>query len=392
VTAPKPERVLPYARQTVTDADVAAVVATLRSDFLTQGPAVERFEAAFAEYVGAKHAVAVANGTAGLHLAALALGTGPGTRVLTTPITFAASANCVRYCGGEVEFVDIDPATALIDVEALRARLSRQPRGTYAGLVVVDFAGRTVDLPAVAALARAHGLWVIEDACHAAGGSFRAADGGLHRAGAGVHTEVGIFSFHPVKHIASGEGGMITTQSDPLAAKLRTLRTHGITRGSSRPDPAAGGWFYEMVALGYNYRLSDLHAALGRSQLERNDAGLARRRALAARYDAGFRGTPVSTFRPSEDPGHAHHLYVIEVEGRRALYDHLKARGIASQVHYIPVHTMPYYREQGGTAGLVLPHAETYYSRCLSLPLFPGLTDQEQDYVIEAVRAFMEAR
>jgi UDP-4-amino-4,6-dideoxy-N-acetyl-beta-L-altrosamine transaminase len=390
--AAKPDRVLPYARQTVTDADVAAVVEVLRSDFLTQGPTVERFEAAFAAYVGAKHAVAVANGTAGLHLAALALDTGPQTRVLTTPITFVASANCIRYCGGQVDFVDIDPATALLDLKALAKQLAQRPRGTYAGLVVVDFAGRTMDLPAVAALAREHGLWVIEDACHAAGGSFRDGAGALHRAGAGAHTDLAVFSFHPVKHIACGEGGMITTQSDALAARLRSLRSHGITRGSSRPDPTAGGWFYEMGALGYNYRLTDLQAALGLSQLGRNDGGLERRRTLAARYDEAFRGTPVTTLGPSENPGHANHLYVIQVEQRRALYEQLKARGIASQVHYIPAHTMPYYREQGGTAGLVLPHAEEYYRRCLSLPLFPGLTDPEQDYVIESVLEMVEKR
>ncbi len=385
----KPGRTLPYSRQTITDADIAAVVETLRSDFLTQGPAVERFEKAFASYVGAKHAVAVANGTAALHLAAMALGVGPQSRVLTTPITFAASANCILYCGGTVDFVDIDPQTALMSLDGLRAKLAQHPKGTYAGVVIVDFAGRTMDLPQVNAIAKEHGLWVIEDACHAAGGDFVDRLGKHHRAGAGEHTDLAVFSFHPVKHIACGEGGMITTGSDELAAKLRVLRTHGITRGSSVEDPEAGAWFYEMVSLGFNYRLSDIHAALGSAQLSRNDEGLARRRQLAVRYDLGFQGSAVRTYRAGDDPGHAHHLYVVEVPGRKALYEHLRSKGIFTQVHYIPVHTMPYYRKQAGTAKLTLPAAEAYYSRCLSLPLFPGLTDGEQDYVIETVRDFV---
>lgn len=380
---------IPYGRQHITDDDVAAVVAALRSDFLTQGPRVAEFETRFAAYVGARHAVAVTNGTAALHLCALALGVRPGQRVITTPITFAASANCVRYCGGEVVFADIDPATGLLDLAAVRQLLAAHPRGHFTGLIPVDFAGLAVDMEVARALADEYGLWLIEDACHAPGGYFIDSQGTRRQCGSGQLAELAIFSFHPVKHIATGEGGMITTNDETLARHLRRLRTHGIEReatGLLRQDE--GGWYMEMQELGYNYRISDINCALGLSQLGRAEAGLARRRALAATYDAAFAATPGARVLAPGRAGHAYHLYVIEVADRRGLYEFLRTRSILAQVHYVPVHHMPYYEQLGWKPG-DFPHAEAYYRRCLSLPLYPALTDAEQQYVIDCVREFL---
>ena len=385
-----PRHPLPYGRQHISDEDVAAVIDTLRSDFLTQGPRVQEFEQQFAAYVGASHAVAVSNGTAALHLCALALGVQPGQRVITTPITFAASANCVRYCGGEVHFADIDPATGLLDLEQVRKLLEAHPHGYFAGLIPVDFAGLAVDMVAARALADEHGLWIIEDACHAPGGFFVDGQGEKRFCGSGQLAELAIFSFHPVKHIATGEGGMITTNDAALASHLRRLRTHGIEReatGLLRQDE--GGWYMEMQELGYNYRISDINCALGLSQLARADAGLARRRQLAAQYDAAFAQVPgVAVLAPGQ-PGHAYHLYVILVENRRGLYEFLRTKNILAQVHYVPVPRMPYYEKLGWRAG-DFPHAEAYYARCLSLPLYPTLTGEEQAYVVACVREFIE--
>ncbi|TDN37920.1 UDP-4-amino-4,6-dideoxy-N-acetyl-beta-L-altrosamine transaminase [Hymenobacter sp. UV11] len=386
-TAPTP--LLPYGRQHITEEDVAAVVETLHSDFLTQGPRVAEFEEKFAAYVGAKYAVAVSNGTAALHLCALALNVQPGQRVITTPITFAASANCVRYCGGEVHFADIDPATGLIDLQAVRKLLEAHPKEYFAGLIPVDFAGLAVDMEAARALADEFGLWLIEDACHAPGGFFVDKSGQEQRCGSGQLAELAIFSFHPVKHIATGEGGMVTTNDEALYHRLRRLRTHGIEReatGLLRQDE--GGWYMEMQELGYNYRISDILCALGISQLARAEAGLARRRQLAAQYDAAFAATPgVEVLAPGR-AGHAYHLYVIQVANRRGLYEFLRTKNILAQVHYVPVHRMPYYENLGWKFG-DFPHAEAYYARCLSLPLYPTLTDDEQAYVVDCVREFL---
>ncbi len=386
-TSPTP--LLPYGRQHITDDDVAAVVATLRSDFLTQGPRVTEFEEKFATYVGAKFAVAVSNGTAALHLCALALNVQPGQRVITTPITFAASANCVRYCGGEVHFADIDPATGLIDLQKVRELLEGQPKGHFAGLIPVDFAGLAVDMEAARTLADEFGLWIIEDACHAPGGFFVDKAGESRLCGNGQLAELAIFSFHPVKHIATGEGGMVTTNDEALYHRLRRLRSHGIEReagGLLRQDE--GGWYMEMQELGYNYRISDILCALGISQLSRAEAGLVRRRALAAQYDAAFAATPGVTVLAPGRPGHAYHLYVIQVANRRGLYEFLRTKNILAQVHYVPVHRMPYYENLGWKFG-DFPHAEAYYARCLSLPLYPTLTDEEQAYVVDCVREFL---
>ncbi|CCH55856.1 UDP-4-keto-6-deoxy-N-acetylglucosamine4-aminotransferase [Fibrisoma limi BUZ 3] len=382
---------IPYGRQHITDEDIAAVVEVLRSPYLTQGPAIGQFEQAFANYIGAKYAVAVANGTAALHLCCLALGVTEGTKVITTPITFSASANCVRYCGGEVHFADVNPETILLDVNAVRALLEQHPKGTFSGIIPVDFAGYPVDMAAFRELADEYGLWLLEDSCHAPGGSFTDQHGVVHRCGDSSLAELAIFSFHPVKHIAAGEGGMITTNDEELYNHLLRLRTHGIT---SKPEqllePSPGGWYMELQELGYNYRLTDMQAALGLSQLSRVDAMMERRRELATRYDAAFAGMSVQTIIPPAGVGHAYHLYVIQVDDRKGLYDFLRARNIYAQVHYIPVHTMPYYR-QFGWKPADFPNAERYYDRCLSLPMFPTLTNEEQDYVIESVLEFINA-
>ncbi|WP_400191285.1 UDP-4-amino-4,6-dideoxy-N-acetyl-beta-L-altrosamine transaminase [Hymenobacter sp. B81] len=383
-----PSRPIPYGRQHISPADEQAVLDTLRSDFLTQGPQVAEFERRFADYIGVEYAVAVSNGTAALHLCALALGVQPGQRVITTPITFAASANCVLYCGGEVHFADIDPATALIDLAAVRRLLESHPRGYFHGLIPVDFAGLAVNLEEARALADEFGLWIIEDACHAPGGSFLDGQGREQRCGSGQLADLAIFSFHPVKHIATGEGGMITTARRDLYEKLLLLRTHGISKDPAQLQRAdEGGWYYEMQTLGYNYRLPDMLCALGLSQLQRADEGLARRRALAARYDAAFGPVPGVELLHT-DAGHAYHLYIVQVADRRGLYDFLRSRQIFAQVHYIPVHTMPFYQQQGWRAG-DFPHAEHYYARCLSLPMFPTLSDEEHQYVIDCVLEFV---
>ncbi|MBO0939405.1 UDP-4-amino-4,6-dideoxy-N-acetyl-beta-L-altrosamine transaminase [Fibrella sp. HMF5335] len=385
---------IPYGRQHITEEDIAAVAHVLRGPMLTQGPSIGAFEKAFAEYIGAPYAVAVSNGTAALHLCAMALGVGPGTRVITTSITFSASANCIRYCGGEVVFADIDPDTVLLDINAVRKLIEAHPRGYFSGIIPVDFAGYPVDMAAFRALADEHGLWLLEDSCHSPGGSFVDANGGSHRCGDSSLADLAIFSFHPVKHIACGEGGMITAGTEALYNHLMRLRTHGITNkpGDFTPpydgEPERGGWYMQLRELGYNYRLTDMQAALGLSQLQRADAMLARRREIAARYDNAFAGTAVATIRPTQNVGHAYHLYVIQTDNRKGLYDHLRAKNIFAQVHYIPVHTMPYYQQQGNRPG-DFPLAECYYSRCLSLPMYPTLTDDEQQYVIDAVLAFV---
>lgn len=374
---------IPYGRQDITDADIAAVTAALKSDFLTTGPRIAEFEAAFADYIGAPYAVAVSSGTAALHLAALALGVAPGQRVITSPLTFSATANCIRYCGGEPVFADIDPATGLLDIEAVRLLIESQPAGTFSGIMPIDYAGYPVDMAAFRELADRHGLWIIEDACHAPGGKFKS-QGEVYSCGDGSLAELAIFSFHPVKHITSGEGGMITTADEKLYRSLKRLRTHGITKEADILLENHGGWYYEMHELGYNYRMTDIAAALGSSQLERADAMLERRRELARRYDAAFEGTAVRTVAPQAGAAHAYHLYVVLLEDRKRAYDHLRQQKIFSQVHYVPVHYLPYYQKRGWKKGDFL-HAENFYRQCLSLPLFPALSHQEQDFVIQTL-------
>lgn len=380
-------KIIPYGKQHITDEDVAVVIQSLKGDLITQGPTIAEFEEKFSAYIGCKYSVAVANGTAALHLAAMALDVNETSNVICSPITFAASSNCILYCGGGVTFGDVDPQTATLDLASVRALLEASPKGTYSGIIPVDFAGYPVNLEAFRELADEYGLWIIEDACHAPGGYFTDTKGQQQFCGNGHFAELAIFSFHPVKHIACGEGGMITTNSKELYEKLLILRTHGITRREDLMQENHGGWYYEMVELGYNYRLTDFQAALGISQLSRADEGLQRRRALAAQYDQAFEGTSITPLAPGE--GHAYHLYVVKIDDRKGLYDFLREHGILAQVHYIPVHTLPYYQRLGYEKG-ACPNAEAYYEECLSLPMYPTLTDTEQAFVIEKVKAFCQ--
>lgn len=380
---------IPYGRQNITDEDIQAVVEVLKSDWLTQGPDIKRFEDSFAEYVGAKYAVAVSNGTAALHLSAMALGVDSGDKVITTPITFVASANCVRYCGGEVVFADIDPNTYLLDINSVKKLLEASPKGTYKGIIPVDFAGRANDLEAFRKLADEYGLWIIEDACHSPGGYFVDTNGVNQTCGNGKFAELAIFSFHPVKHIAAGEGGMITTNDEALYKKLLNLRSHGIQQDPEKRVYQHGVWYYEMQELGYNYRLTDFQAALGLSQLKRADDGLKRRKEIASIYYNAFKDKIFIKGQSGVVEGHAYHLYVIETEERTGLINFLREQNIFAQVHYIPAHLMPYYRDFGWKDG-DMPIAEEYYKHCISLPMYPTLTEEEQQFVIDKVCFYYE--
>ena len=390
---------IPYGKQNITQVDIDAVVEVLKADYLTQGPKIKEFEDAFASYVDSKYAVAVSNGTAALHLCALALNVSEGQKVITTPITFAASANCVRYCGGEVVFGDIDPETYLLDINSVCELLEASPKGTYSGIIPVDFAGRAVDLEAYRKLANEYGLWIIEDACHAPGGSFVKTNGEESKCGSGEFADLAIFSFHPVKHIASGEGGMITTNDESLYNRLLALRTHGIVKDDSlytnSVDFASGIqkaesyplWYMEMKELGYNYRLTDFQAALGLSQLQRADEGIQRRREIARTYEKAFQNKDFIKGQSGVVTGHAYHLYVIEVDDRLGLFNYLRENHVYAQIHYIPCHLMPYYRGQGWNEGDRL-NAENYYRYCISLPMYPTLSDEEQVTLINLINSF----
>lgn len=379
---------IPYGKQSLTQEDVDAVVSVLKSNLWTQGPAVPEFEANFAEYVGAKYAVAVSNGTAALHLCTIALNVNPDDKVITSPITFVASANCVRYCGGEVVFADIDRETYLLDINEVRKLLESDTNREIKGIIPVDFAGRVVDMEAYRDLADEFGCWLIEDACHAPGGSFANAQGNNIKAGSGLYADLAIFSFHPVKHIAAGEGGMITTNNEDLYHKLLNLRSHGVQQDSEKRIYDDSLWYYEMQELGYNYRLTDIQAALGNSQLQRAHQGLEKRREIAKTYKEAFKDSLTITDRNEGFSNHhAYHLYVIEVENRKALHQYLREHNIFAQIHYIPAHLMPYYRQFGWKEG-DLPNAEDYYRKCISLPMFPTLTEQNLQFVIKAIKEF----
>jgi len=375
---------IPYGRQHIDQDDIDSVVETLTADFLTQGPKVKEFEDKFAEYVGAEYAVAVNNATSGLHLSVLALGLNIGDRVITTPITFAASANCVRYAGGEVWFADIEPDTYTLSLKSTKELIESKPKGFFKGIIPVDFAGLPVNLEAFKCLAIKHDLWIIEDACHAPGAYFTDSKGNKQMCGNGNYADVGIFSFHPVKHIACGEGGMVTTNSDKIYKKLTSLRTHGITKENMNENH--GGWFYEMQELGYNYRLTDIQSALGITQLVKNKNGVKRRNEIAETYKKAFEGRIKFQSLPN-NTYNAHHLFIIEIDDRKDLYDYLKGQNILAQIHYIPVHTLPYYKNIGyKDANLI--NAENYYSKCISLPMYPTLTDVEQTYIINKINTF----
>jgi UDP-4-amino-4,6-dideoxy-N-acetyl-beta-L-altrosamine transaminase len=394
---------IPYGKQNITDEDISYVVESLKSDYLTQGPIISEFESKFAEYIGSKYAVAVSNGTAALHLCALALGVKEGQKVITSPITFAASANCIKYCGGEVVFSDIDPITYLLDITKVRQLLESSPKGTYQGIIPVDFAGRAVNLEEFKNLADEFGLWMIEDACHAPGGYFIDKANQKQNCGNSNFADLAIFSFHPVKHIACGEGGMITTNNKELYTKLLKLRTHGITKinnefvndikwaqggeNTNIEDHKYPGWYMEMQELGYNYRLTDFQAALGISQLRRADLGIEKRIEIAEKYNNSFSNCSFIKGHSGLVKGHAYHLYILEVNNRLGLYNYLKENKIFAQIHYFPCHLMPYYQRLGWKEN-DLPNAENYYKLCLSLPIFPALTIEEQEYIIEKIISY----
>lgn len=376
---------IPYGRQSIDEADIAAVEAVLRSDFLTQGPAVPRFESALAAVCGARDVVAVSSATSALHLACLALGLGPGDRLWTSPNSFVASANCARLCGAEVDFVDIDPATLNLCPRQLADRLDEAARqGRLPKIVVpVHFGGQPCDLAPIAELAERYGFSILEDAAHALGARYRGT-----RIGDGRYSQAAVFSFHPVKLVASGEGGAIACRDAALAGRLRQLRTHGITRDAGlMAAPDAGPWCYEQQMLGINARLSDLHAALGASQLRRIDAFLARRRALAQRYDEALADWPLARPRQLPQTESAWHLYVVRLraEQRRAVFERMREAGIGVNVHYMPIHLQPYYRALGFRHG-DFPNAEHYYAEALTLPLYPDLDEARQDQVLAALR------
>lgn len=393
---------IPYGRQEITQADIDAVVEVLRSDFLTQGPTVSRFEQAVAAKVNAKYAVAANSATSALHIACLALGLGKGDWLWTVPITFVASANCGRYCGSEVDFVDIDPVTWNMSVPALREKLAVAKRlGRLPKVVVpVHLAGQPTEQEAIWALAQEYGFKVLEDASHAIGASRNDEMVGSCR-----WSHITIFSFHPVKIITSGEGGMALTNDSELAERMAMHRSHGIVRDRTRmrgygsdpeSDPASyhykAPWYYEQQFLGYNYRMTDIHAALGLSQFERLDAVVARRNALAARYDEALKGLPIRLPFVQSENRSAFHLYIVRIKGgptaktHKQAFDELRQRDYGVQLHYIPVHLQPYYRNLGFTSG-DYPEAEAYGESAISIPLYPSLTNQEQDRVIEAMKA-----
>jgi len=382
------EDFLPYGRQSIDDDDIAAVAEALRADFLTTGPTVDAFERAFAEHVGAPHAVACSNGTAALHLAMLVLGVGEGDTVIVPSVTFLATANCARYVGAEVVFADVDPDSGVMTPETLEAALDRAGDARVAAVLPVHLRGEVCALPALAQLAEQAGAVLVEDACHALGSRTHGLGEDDWTVGDGSQAALACFSFHPVKTIATAEGGMVTTASDALAGRLKSLRSHGMVR-----PPGADPWWYEMPEIGFNYRLPDVLCALGISQLRKLDGFVARRRALAAHYAARLEAlAPLvepATTELWSDP--ALHLMAVLIDfeaagrSRAAVVEALRAKGIGSQVHYIPVHTQPYYRQRYGD--LVLPGASAWYDRCLSLPLYPAMRDEDVDRVVDALAA-----
>ena len=378
-----------YGRQDIDASDIADVVETLQSAFLTQGPAVEAFEAAVARYVGAEHAVSANSATSALHIACLALGVGPGDLVWTTPNTFVASANCARLCGADVDFVDIDPDTLNMCPERLAEKLAEAEKtGRLPKVVIpVHFSGRSANMRAIGALREKYGFAIIEDASHAIGGRYENAP-----VGGCAHSEIAVFSFHPVKIVTSGEGGMATTNDAALAEAMQLYRSHGVTRDPKfMQGPPDGPWSYQMVGLGLNYRLTDIQATLGSAQMRRLDAFVERRNVLAGQYRKLLAERPVILPPPVSDGISAWHIYVIELEPKRAVvnrldaYNGLRARGIGVNVHYYPVHLQPYYRALGFKPG-DFPHSEAYYDRTLTIPLFAAMTDAEQLTVASALQ------
>ncbi|MDI3515232.1 MAG: hypothetical protein PWP40_2461 [Rhodocyclaceae bacterium] len=380
---------IPYGRQDITQADIDAVVGVLQSDFLTQGPQVPLFENTVAEHVGARHALAVNSATSALHIACLALGLGPGDWLWTTPITFVASANCGLYCGAQVDFVDIDPRTYNLCPQALERKLvAAQAAGCLPKVVVaVHLCGQPCDMAAIHALGQRYGFKIIEDASHAIGGKYKG-----EFIGNGRYSDITVFSFHPVKIITTAEGGMALTNDAELANKMALLRSHGITRDAAQMTHAPDGpWYYQQIDLGFNYRMTELQAALGVSQMARLDDYVARRHALAARYDALLADLPVTRPWQHLDSYSGLHLYVIRLQldqigkTHRQVFDSLREQGIGVNLHYIPVHTQPYYQQMGFKVG-DFPEAERYYAEAISLPMFQTMSEAQQDLVVAALR------
>lgn len=385
---------IPYGRQDITQADIDSVVSVLQSDFLTQGPVVPRFEQSVAAHVGVKHALAVNSATSALHIACLALGLGPNDWLWTTPITFVASANCGLYCGAQVDFVDIDPDTYNLSTAALEAKLieAEKNRRLPKVLVAVHLCGQPCDMETIHALGQKYGFKIIEDASHAIGGKYKGEFIGNCR-----YSDVTVFSFHPVKIITTAEGGMAVTNSDELASQMALLRSHGITRDVEQMTHSPDGpWYYQQIGLGFNYRMTELQAALGVSQMERLDAYVFRRHELARRYDQLLQSLPVTTPWQHGDSYSGLHLYVIRLQlqkidkTHREVFDLLREHGIGVNLHYIPVHTQPYYQRMGFKPG-DFPQSEKYYSEAISLPMYQTLSDEQQDQVVSVLQKVLNA-
>lgn len=382
--------IIPYGRQDISDADIQAVVDVLRSDFLTQGPAVPAFEKNVADYCGTQHAVAVNSATSALHIACLALDVGPDDVVWTTPITFVASANCALYCGATVDFVDIDPNTYNLSVDRLAEKLAKAESSNNLPKVIipVHLCGQPCDMAAIHALSQQYGFKIIEDASHAIGGRYQDEPIGNCR-----YSDITVFSFHPVKIITSGEGGMALTNDSQLSKRMQLLRSHGISSDAAdmRPRPSEETWNYQQIGLGFNYRMSDMHAALGLRQMQRLDEFVAKRNMIANRYDHMLSSLPVVSQYQHSDSYSSFHLYVICLQldeinkTQRQVYDALHAEDILVNLHYIPVYRQPYYEQMGFMAGYC-PQAERYYTKTISLPMYPGLTEAQQDRVVNVLR------
>ena len=374
---------IPYGRQNINDIDIASVIEILRSDWLTQGPVVEKFECALAGYVGATCAVGASNATAALHLACRALNLGPGDLLWTSPNTFLASANCALYCGASVDFVDIDPNTYNMCPIALAEKLKNAEKiGQLPKIIIpVHFAGQSCDMKQIAALAKKYSCAVIEDASHAIGADYENT-----KVGSCLYSDITVFSFHPVKIITTGEGGMTTTNNENLAEKMRYLRSHGMTRNANHmTKPSEGAWYYQQIDLGYNYRLTDIQSALGLTQLTRIEAFIKRRRYLAHRYHQILADLPITLPLYHQLNKSSWHLYPIQVNERKKIFDLLRKNNIGVNVHYIPVHTQPHYQAMGFKIG-DFPNAEFYYSQAISLPMYFDLSDEDQDKVITVIK------